>query len=501
MPVLGDVLQLPLRAEPRRGVLARERHHVDLHDPRRRRDRVHRLVRPAHPLVAWALVFGLLLGGVLGNLTDRLLREPGFGSATWSTSSTTPWMIPAIYNVADIAIVSSMVLFMLLTIRGVGLDGTRESSARMPRPRRSPSPRPVRPARRTDGPDAAASSDGRTPLAGSRLAPRPEHGARSSFPVPDGLDGVRVDAGAREAARASRAPSRPRSPKPAGPCSTGASVGKSDRLRGGRLARGDLGSRKQRAARRCRSPCPISGSCYDDDDLVVVDKPAGVAAHPSLGWDGPDRARRPRRGRVPHLDVGRRRAAGRRAPPRRRHERAHGRREDASAPTPRSSARSTTARSRRSTTRSCRGIPIRSPGTIDAPDRAASALRVEVRRHRRRQARRHALRDARGVPVARRCSRSTSRPAARTRSACTWRRSGIRASATRCTAPTRRSSARLGLTRQWLHAKRALASRTRAPASGRRSSRSIPPTSHTRSRCSARRLTRRAPDARRGRSP
>ncbi len=27
---------------------------------------------------------------------------------------------------------------------------------------------------------------------------------------------------------------------------------------------------------------------YDDADIVVVDKPAGVAAHPSLGWDGPD---------------------------------------------------------------------------------------------------------------------------------------------------------------------------------------------------------------------
>lgn len=27
---------------------------------------------------------------------------------------------------------------------------------------------------------------------------------------------------------------------------------------------------------------------YDDPDIVVIDKPAGVAAHPSLGWDGPD---------------------------------------------------------------------------------------------------------------------------------------------------------------------------------------------------------------------
>ena len=26
---------------------------------------------------------------------------------------------------------------------------------------------------------------------------------------------------------------------------------------------------------------------YEDHDLVVIDKPAGVAAHPSVGWDGP----------------------------------------------------------------------------------------------------------------------------------------------------------------------------------------------------------------------
>lgn len=75
--------------------------------------------------VAWALVFGLLLGGVLGNLTDRLLREPGFGIGHVIDFISTPWLIPAIYNVADIAIVSSMVLFMILTIRGVGLDGSR----------------------------------------------------------------------------------------------------------------------------------------------------------------------------------------------------------------------------------------------------------------------------------------------------------------------------------------------------------------------------------------
>ena len=29
------------------------------------------------------------------------------------------------------------------------------------------------------------------------------------------------------------------------------------------------------------------GIVYDDDDIVVIDKPAGVAAHPSIGWEGP----------------------------------------------------------------------------------------------------------------------------------------------------------------------------------------------------------------------
>lgn len=76
--------------------------------------------------VAWAIVFGLLLGGVLGNLTDRLLREPSFGLGHVIDFISTPWLIPAIYNVADISILTSMALFMILTIRGIGLDGTRE---------------------------------------------------------------------------------------------------------------------------------------------------------------------------------------------------------------------------------------------------------------------------------------------------------------------------------------------------------------------------------------
>lgn len=93
---------------------------------------------------AWAVVFGLLLGGVLGNLTDRLLREPSFGLGHVIDFISTPWLVPAIYNLADSAIVASMILFLILSLRGVGLDGTRsvkssesESSAEDPAARPS----------------------------------------------------------------------------------------------------------------------------------------------------------------------------------------------------------------------------------------------------------------------------------------------------------------------------------------------------------------------------
>jgi signal peptidase II len=72
--------------------------------------------------VAWAVLFGLLLGGLLGNLTDRLFRAPGFGVGHVVDFLQIP-LLPAIFNLADVAIVSSMALFLILTIRGIGLDG------------------------------------------------------------------------------------------------------------------------------------------------------------------------------------------------------------------------------------------------------------------------------------------------------------------------------------------------------------------------------------------
>ncbi|WP_323741105.1 signal peptidase II [Microbacterium sp. VKM Ac-2870] len=81
----------------------------------------------------WAIVLGLLLGGILGNLADRVLREPGFFVGQVVDFINTPWMWPgmnpAIYNVADMFIVTMMIGVALLVLIGRRLDGTRERGA------------------------------------------------------------------------------------------------------------------------------------------------------------------------------------------------------------------------------------------------------------------------------------------------------------------------------------------------------------------------------------
>jgi signal peptidase II len=74
--------------------------------------------------IGWAILFGMLLGGTAGNLTDRLFREPGFGVGH-VIDFIKVYGFPAIFNVADSFIVASMGLFIILTIRGVNLDGRR----------------------------------------------------------------------------------------------------------------------------------------------------------------------------------------------------------------------------------------------------------------------------------------------------------------------------------------------------------------------------------------
>ncbi|MFI2104685.1 signal peptidase II [Isoptericola sp. NPDC019693] len=70
----------------------------------------------------WAVALGLLLGGALGNLGDRFFREPGF-----ARGHVVDFIDYGVFvgNVADIAIVAAAVLIVILSFRGIGLDGRR----------------------------------------------------------------------------------------------------------------------------------------------------------------------------------------------------------------------------------------------------------------------------------------------------------------------------------------------------------------------------------------
>ena len=83
--------------------------------------------------LGWAVFLGLLLGGVLGNLTDRLFRPPGFPEGHVIDFILTPWMwlgfSPAIYNVADIGIVCGMGVFLVLSFMGFPIDGSPRATS------------------------------------------------------------------------------------------------------------------------------------------------------------------------------------------------------------------------------------------------------------------------------------------------------------------------------------------------------------------------------------
>ena len=73
----------------------------------------------------WAVTLGLLLGGATGNLVDRIFRYPGLFRG-WVVD----WIqIPhwPVFNLADSAIVCGGILAVFLSVRGIRLDGQRES--------------------------------------------------------------------------------------------------------------------------------------------------------------------------------------------------------------------------------------------------------------------------------------------------------------------------------------------------------------------------------------
>jgi 23S rRNA pseudouridine1911/1915/1917 synthase len=105
-----------------------------------------------------------------------------------------------------------------------------------------------------------------------------------SLPVPDGLAGERVDSAIAKLLGFSRSFAAEVA-ESGGVTADGIVLGKSDRLSV------DSWLEVTWQPKQAPSIIPIAvsdlGIVYDDDDLVVIDKPVGVAAHPSVGWDGP----------------------------------------------------------------------------------------------------------------------------------------------------------------------------------------------------------------------
>ena len=126
VPVIGDVLQLTLVRNPGAAfstgtsytlllsLVAVAAVVVVLYLSRRLHDRI------------WAVGLGCLLGGVLGNLTDRVFREPGFLRGHVIDFLQLPnWPV---FNVADICINVAAGVIILQAFRGISYTGERNGS-------------------------------------------------------------------------------------------------------------------------------------------------------------------------------------------------------------------------------------------------------------------------------------------------------------------------------------------------------------------------------------
>jgi 23S rRNA pseudouridine1911/1915/1917 synthase len=105
-----------------------------------------------------------------------------------------------------------------------------------------------------------------------------------SLPVPEGLAGERADAALAKLLGFSRSFAAEVA-ESGGVTADGVVLGKSDRLQAGSWL--EVTWQPKEAPRIEPVVVPDLTIVYDDDDIVVVDKPVGVAAHPSVGWTGP----------------------------------------------------------------------------------------------------------------------------------------------------------------------------------------------------------------------
>ena len=134
------------------------------------------IIRTARRLrsLAWTIALGLLLGGAMGNLGDRLFRAPRLlrgRVVDWINLPHFPWT----FNLADASITCAAVLIAVLALRGVRIDGTSPAHAAD----RIDGPSPPPASGRMDGtspPPASGRIDGTSPArardrdGGARLA-------------------------------------------------------------------------------------------------------------------------------------------------------------------------------------------------------------------------------------------------------------------------------------------------------------------------------------------
>ena len=105
-----------------------------------------------------------------------------------------------------------------------------------------------------------------------------------SFPVPEGLAGERLDAALSKLLGFSRTFAAEVA-EAGGVTIDGRVAHKSDRLVADAWLEVEWAPRVPVTV--TATPVSDLSIVYEDDDLVIVDKPVGVAAHPSVGWDGP----------------------------------------------------------------------------------------------------------------------------------------------------------------------------------------------------------------------
>ena len=110
--------------------------------------------------------------------------------------------------------------------------------------------------------------------------------AQRRVPVPDGLDGERLDAAIARMFGLSRSRAAELIAEGA-VLVDGHQAGKSDRVPAGEWL--DVTLPAPPGAPQAPAPLSVPGLVivHEDADIMVVDKPAGVAAHPTPGWTGP----------------------------------------------------------------------------------------------------------------------------------------------------------------------------------------------------------------------